>query len=87
VQEEHGGETHAMTPPIALIRSADEIAQQIPFDWLYARIDGFEDQQTGEFILAELEALEPLLFLSYDDHAHVRFADAIAEMMRESASS
>lgn len=87
VQEEHGGETRAMTPPITLIRSVDEIAQQIPFDWLYARIDGFEDQQTGEFILAELEALEPLLFLSYADHSHERFADAIAEMMRESASS
>lgn len=87
VQEEHGGETIALTPPPVLIRSADNIARQIPFDWLYARIDGFEEADTGEFILAELEALEPLLFLSYADHAHECFADAIAEMMRESASN
>jgi len=81
VQEEYGGETRAMVPPLVLIRSADEIANRIPFDWLYARIDGFEDAATGEFILAEFEALEPLLFLSYAEHAHERFAEAIAQKL------
>ena len=83
VQEEHGGKTEGAEAPAALIASADEIARKIPYPWLFARIDGFEDEQSGEMILAELEALEPLLFLSYDGAAHERFADAIAARLHQ----
>ncbi len=77
VQEEYGGKTEASDPTGNLIASANEVIRKIPSRWLYARIDGFEDRQTGEIVLAELEALEPLLFLSQSEGAADRFADAI----------
>jgi len=67
VQAEHGGTWHLEVPSEELIDSAREIlnvAQSITrqTSFLYSRVDGVEID--GQFILMELELIEPELFLS-----------------------
>jgi hypothetical protein len=48
--------------------------------WLYARVDGCMIE--GQFVLVELEMLEPDLFLNLDPKAPARFADALVGLMK-----
>ena len=79
VHEEHGGSTRAVTVSPQTITTAKTIIDCVrnltgvlP---LYARVDGFLD--SGEFILMELECIEPELYMLYDNGAGERFAEAI----------
>lgn len=79
VQHEHGGTAEACAPPGHLTAAAREITAAVPAPWLYARVDGCE--VAGQFVLVELEMLEPSLFLASAASAAERFADAIAQRL------
>ena len=76
VQEEYGGITTAITPPLSVIAQAESVLRMLDAGSLYARIDGID--AGGRFTLAEAELIEPYLFLSSSDGAVDRFAAAIA---------
>ena len=58
---------------------AEEIMGDIPEQLLYARIDLIRDD-VGSPLLAELELVEPSLFLAQAPHALERFVAAIAAL-------
>jgi hypothetical protein len=60
--------------PVALARAA-EILALVPAPWLYARVDGC--MVRDDFMLMELELIEPTLFFHADPAAPDRFAEAL----------
>lgn len=76
VQEEFGGRSTVALPPPELRAAAERILASLQQPWLYARVDGVAGA-LGDFLLMELEMLEPLLFLAHDPGAADRFAEAI----------
>jgi hypothetical protein len=79
VQLDFGGSYSAATPPPAFITQAGAILRMVDQPLLYARVDGVE--RGGQFVLIELELIEPALFLSADAAAPARFAEAIAKLV------
>lgn len=75
VQQEHGGRTERREPPPGLLIQARDAARAGPRPWLYARVDGV--RRGGEFLVVELELIEPFLFLSYAPGAAKKLAEAI----------
>src|SRR5205085_955058 len=75
VQEQFGGAVESMVPPQSVIERARWIASLLPSPWLYVRVDGVI--VGGEFLLMEVECIEPRLYLGTNPHAHERFAAAI----------
>ena len=73
VQAEFGGREEPATAGSALVAAAAKILDQAEHT-LYARVDGVE--QHGQFLLMELELIEPVLFLALGDAA-IRLARAI----------
>ena len=64
---------------------ATRVLEVVPGSLLYGRVDVIEDpQEGGRLLLAELELLEPSLFLKQHPPALERFADAIVERARSS---
>lgn len=61
VQHVFGGTIHPQLPPVALIADAQRYVDQFAKDCLYARVDGVIVNQ--QFLLMELELIEPFLFL------------------------
>lgn len=80
VQSEHGGSAQSLHPPDHLLAQAQRVLAAVDTPLLYARVDGVEIND--QFVLMELEALEPLLFLSTSPAAPDRFADAILSRCR-----
>ena len=80
VQEEHGGRRDAYVPPAIEIATIDAIQAVIPGQTLYSRIDVVP--HNGQFIVMELEVIDPMLYLASDSGASDRFADAIASRLR-----
>ena len=83
VQADFGGTWQALTPSDALIEQARQVlikagevtGRATP---LYARVDGVESQLEGQFLLMELELIEPVLFFAAKpDHAPQQFARAL----------
>jgi glutathione synthase/RimK-type ligase-like ATP-grasp enzyme len=79
VQPQHGGQTRRENPPDAVRAAADRLLPELPDPVLYARVDGIE--RGGEFLLMELELIEPRLFFEYAHDACERFADAIETLL------
>jgi glutathione synthase/RimK-type ligase-like ATP-grasp enzyme len=77
VQPQHGGQTTREAPPDAVRAAADRLLRELPDPLLYARVDGIEHNGDGQFLLMELELIEPRLFFEYAHDACERFADAI----------
>ncbi|MFZ4058647.1 MAG: ATP-grasp domain-containing protein [Ferruginibacter sp.] len=75
VQEIYGGQTIPYTPSLQEIDAATKIVHCIPEALLYARVDGVMVED--EFVLMELELIEPDLFLSHHPQAVENFANAI----------
>lgn len=75
VQSDHGGTVHAIDAPAAMQAQALQILQAVKRMPCYARVDGVVCD--GQFMLMELELLEPELFLELDPQAPQRFAQAI----------
>jgi len=81
VQKEYGGKTEAQDPPEALLKAAERLVHDLPELPLYARVDGIERE--GEFLLIELELIEPDLFLEFAPGAAGALASALLERMGE----
>ncbi len=77
VQEEHGGGVVAIpNPPPELVTTANGIMsclQEVP---LYARVDLIRGPDE-DFLLMELELIEPCLYFRFDPEAPMRFAKAV----------
>jgi glutathione synthase/RimK-type ligase-like ATP-grasp enzyme len=75
VQEDHGGRTARREAPPELLAQAREALIAGPRPCLYARVDGV--RRGGDFLVVELELIEPFLYLSHAPGAARMFAEAI----------
>ena len=82
VQEEHGGAISAFNPGPELRQAGDYVFQQIEGATLYARVDLVRGPN-NDFLVMELELIEPSMYLRMDEQAPARFAKAIDEWYRE----
>ncbi len=75
VQEDFGGTREAVIPAAHVLEQAQAIMDLVSEPLLYARVDGID---TGDqFLLMELELIDPMLFFAYDQWAPQRFAAAL----------
>jgi len=75
-QEERGAEVHSVIPEKRLLHRGRLALGAIATVPLYARIDFVRDE-TGDFVIMELELIEPSMYLRTDPGAPMRFARAI----------
>jgi len=80
-QEEHGSDIQLVKAEDLLLRRAREVMATIEPAPLYARIDFVRDpivrNDPGDFLLMEMELIEPSMYLRTDPQAPRRFARAI----------
>jgi glutathione synthase/RimK-type ligase-like ATP-grasp enzyme len=74
-QAEFGGTVATVAPPSWAIEEASRILALLPEPALYARVDVV--LLDGTLWLMEVEVIEPDLFLTHDDGAAARLADAL----------
>jgi glutathione synthase/RimK-type ligase-like ATP-grasp enzyme len=79
VQEEHGGLITAVVPETKLRETADKIVASLS-PMLYARVD-LVLHDSGEFMVMELELIEPALYFRMDGESPRRFATALNRLM------
>jgi glutathione synthase/RimK-type ligase-like ATP-grasp enzyme len=79
VQHYLGGSIHPEPAPPHLLKSAKEYVDQFAKGCLYARVDGLEIN--GEFVLMELELIEPFLFLFTNQDSYENYYIALTEMI------
>ena len=79
VQPAHGGSVHPQKPGEELIATAQQYVTLFAKDCLYARVDGTFVK--GEFLLMELELIEPFLFLNTETENYERYYQALQELM------
>jgi len=79
VQPAHGGSVHPQKPGAELIATAEQYVKLFAKNCLYARVDG--TFVNGEFLLMELELIEPFLFLNTDPQNYERYYTALLELM------
>lgn len=82
VQEEHGAEIRACSPPGALLPVAHDVFSHIDPLPVYGRGDWVRGPD-GRFLLMELELIEPSLYLRTDSDAATRFAVAFDQRFQE----
>jgi glutathione synthase/RimK-type ligase-like ATP-grasp enzyme len=75
VQTEHGGSVTAIHVEPWLIGAAGNVLAALPEVPLYARVDGVV--RDGQFLLMELELIEPNLFFELKPGSEHRFATAV----------
>jgi glutathione synthase/RimK-type ligase-like ATP-grasp enzyme len=75
-QEEHGAEIFSAVPEAKLLERARQAIDTISPAPLYARIDFIRDAG-DDFLVMELEMIEPSMYLRMDPQAPGRFAAAI----------
>jgi hypothetical protein len=75
VQEEHGGLITAVTPEESLRTAGRRAVDALPAAPLYARVDLVRGGE--EFLIMELELIEPSLYLRMHPAAPDRFANAL----------
>ncbi len=78
VQHYHGGSITPATPHPTHIASAADYVARFAQGALYARVDGIICN--GEFILMELELVEPFLYLDTNADAHEHFYEAVKSL-------
>ena len=79
VQTEHGGTVQSFTPPPELIEQAAATFASLDEVPLYARVDGITRE--GQFVLMELELIEPNLFFAWAEGSAERLGRAIARRL------
>lgn len=79
VQPAHGGSVHPQKPREELIATAQQYITLFAKDCLYARVDG--TFVNGDFLLMELELIEPFLFLNTEPENYERYYKALADLM------
>lgn len=82
VQHEHGGSSALAEPPFAARQESEKILSMIDEPLLYARVDGVIAE--GQFLLMELELIEPSLFLEKSETSARAFANAMANQLQKS---
>lgn len=82
VQEEHGGIITATVPNPAMREAADRAIQAIGEDLLYARVDLVRDADHN-YLLMELELIEPALYFRMDKRLPKFFAEQFDLCMRD----
>lgn len=75
VQVDHGGTREPCAPPEWVVARASECLALVDGPLTYARVDGIV--VGDEFVVMELEVIDPVLFLGYAAEAPERFAAAI----------
>lgn len=75
VQHVFGGTIHPQEPREALIATAQRYVDQFAKNCLYARVDGV--MVNGEFLLMELELIEPYLFLDTKKESLANYYQAL----------
>jgi glutathione synthase/RimK-type ligase-like ATP-grasp enzyme len=75
VQEACGGVVRPEQPDGSTIERCKELLSHLPCPTLYARVDGVPTRQG--FLVFEVEAIEPSLFLAHDPGAAARLAAAL----------
>ncbi len=78
VQNDFGGTSRIADPPGCVLESASRILASVDPS-VYARVDGVVE--TDQFLLMELELIEPALFLESHATAPSRFASAIVQAL------
>ena len=79
VQPAHGGSVHPQNPGEEQIATAQQYVDSFAKNCLYARVDG--TFVNGEFLLMELELIEPFLFLNTDPQNYERYYKALQELI------
>lgn len=79
VQPAHGGTVHPQKPDKELIATVQQYVDSFAENCLYARVDG--TFVNGEFLLMELELIEPFLFLNTEPNIYERYYEALKELM------
>ncbi|KRT13721.1 hypothetical protein ASU31_23070 [Pedobacter ginsenosidimutans] len=79
VQPAHGGSVHPQKPSEDLIAIAERYVTLFAKNCLYARVDG--TFVNGEFLLMELELIEPFLFLNTEPENYERYYKALMDLM------
>ena len=79
VQEEHGGQLLACRPPEPLKAQADQLFTILDPLPLYGRADYV--RHGDDFVLMELELIEPSLYFNMDPDSPERFADVFVSWM------
>ena len=80
-QEERGAEIQSVLPHEKLLLRARQAMETVTPSPLYARID-FIRNAADDFLVMELELIEPSLYLRMNPQAPVRFASAIDKWAR-----
>lgn len=80
VQEEFGSRTHPADPPPSAASAARRVLKTLPETPCYARIDGI--MRGNEFLLMEVELIEPDLFLRLQPGAAEDLAEAVIRHIR-----
>lgn len=79
VQPAHGGSIHAQNPDQNVIATAAQYVKLFAKDCLYARVDGtFVNNQ---FLLMELELIEPFLFLNTAPQNYENYYNALGALI------
>lgn len=78
VQHYLGGSIHAEPAPENILKAAEQYVRNFAADCLYARVDGLV--VNGEFMLMELELIEPFLFLFTSPGSYENYFRALKEM-------
>lgn len=79
VQATFGGTVHPQNPTQDLIETAQQYVEQFAKGCLYARVDGAI--VNNEFILMELELIEPFLFLDTNEKALENYYEALMRLI------
>jgi len=82
VQEEHGAEIRSIIPTQELVEAAQQVLSLVEPQPVYVRADFVRDA-TDNFLLMELEMIEPSLYLRTDDGASKRFAAAFDNHVKD----
>ena len=80
VQEEHGGVLTSVEPEPRLLKRAKQTMEQVSPQPLYARID-YVRTDADDFVLMELELIEPSLYFNMDAGSPERFAQIFDRWM------
>jgi len=80
-QEEHGADIKSVVATSQQIHAAEKLLAFVDPSPLYARVDLVRDA-AGNFLLMELELIEPSLYLRTDEQAAARFAAAFDQRVK-----
>ncbi len=79
VQVQFGGQYEVYQPSADVVENAEKILSHYPDPLLYARVDGVLDG--GQFLLMEVELIEPDLYFDFFPTARQRFVDAFVGLV------